>query len=118
MKVYNYSAITGAFTYEEEADPDPLIEGRWLIPACATTIAPPSASADEIVAFSESIQEWVIIKPTPPPYFVLRAREYPSFIEYIDGVVKNDYDQINKYISKCLAVKAKYPKPGIIDYEI
>lgn len=39
-----------------------------------------------------------------------RAKEYPSFFDYIDGVVKNDQEQINKYISDCLLVKAKYPK--------
>ena len=28
----------------------------------------------------------------------------------IDGVVKNDQAQIDKYIADCRAVKAKYPK--------
>jgi len=32
-------------------------------------------------------------------------------LDYIDGVVKSDQGQIDKYISECLAVKAKYPKP-------
>ena len=27
------------------------------------------------------------------------------------GVVKGDQSQIDEYINKCLAVKAKYPKP-------
>jgi hypothetical protein len=40
-----------------------------------------------------------------------RALEYPDFLEYLDGVVKGDQAQIDKYISECLAVKAKYPKP-------
>jgi len=39
-----------------------------------------------------------------------RANEYPDFIEYLDGVVKGDDAQIQKYINDCLAVKAKYPK--------
>jgi len=30
--------------------------------------------------------------------------------DYIDGVVKGDQAQIDKYIADCLAVKAKYPK--------
>ncbi len=41
-----------------------------------------------------------------------RKQEYPPIEEYIDGVVKGDQDQINEYIQKCLAVKAKYPKPN------
>ena len=39
-----------------------------------------------------------------------RANEYPDFKEYLDGIVKGDNAQIQKYINDCLAVKAKYPK--------
>jgi hypothetical protein len=41
----------------------------------------------------------------------LRASEYPPMADYVDGVVKGDQAQIDKYIADCLAVKAKYPKP-------
>jgi hypothetical protein len=41
---------------------------------------------------------------------VKRANEYPDFREYLDGIVKGDNAQIQKYINDCLAVKAKYPK--------
>lgn len=44
-------------------------------------------------------------------YQRLRAKEYPDFKEYLDGIVKGDQEQIQAYIDKCLAVKAKYPKP-------
>ncbi len=44
-------------------------------------------------------------------YYRARAKEYPDFKEYLDGVVKGDQDQIQAYIDACLAVKAKYPKP-------
>jgi hypothetical protein len=43
-------------------------------------------------------------------YSELRAKEYPSFLEYIDGIVKGDAEQVQKYIDDCLAVKNKYPK--------
>ena len=39
-----------------------------------------------------------------------RSKEYPDFKEYLDGIVKGDNVQIQKYINDCLAVKAKYPK--------
>jgi hypothetical protein len=39
-----------------------------------------------------------------------RGKEYPDFKEYLDGIVKGDQKQIDKYIADCLAVKAKYPK--------
>lgn len=44
-------------------------------------------------------------------YQRLRAPEYPDFKEYLDGLVKGDQAQMQAYIDKCLAVKAKYPKP-------
>lgn len=44
-------------------------------------------------------------------YQRLREREYPDVREYLDGVAKGDQAQIQSYIDKCLAVKAKYPKP-------
>lgn len=40
-----------------------------------------------------------------------RSHEYPPMQDYLDGVVKGDQAQIDQYIQKCLAVKAKYPKP-------
>ena len=43
-------------------------------------------------------------------YIAKRASEYPPITDYIDGVVKGDQAQIDKYIADCLAVKAKYPK--------
>lgn len=43
-------------------------------------------------------------------YQILREKEYPDFTEYLDGIVKGDQEQIQNYINKCLAVKAKYPK--------
>jgi hypothetical protein len=43
-------------------------------------------------------------------YIAKRQAEYPNVIDYIDGVVKGDQAQIDKYIADCQAVKAKYPK--------
>lgn len=40
-----------------------------------------------------------------------RKNEYPPITDYLDGVVKGNQTQIDEYIAKCLAVKAKYPKP-------
>jgi hypothetical protein len=43
-------------------------------------------------------------------YKAQRAAEYPPITDYLDGVVKGDQAQIDKYIADCQAVKAKYPK--------
>jgi hypothetical protein len=42
-----------------------------------------------------------------------RAKEYPDFKDYLDGIVKGDQAQIQAYIDACNAVKAKYPKGTI-----
>jgi hypothetical protein len=39
-----------------------------------------------------------------------RQAEYPPLTDYLDGVVKGDQAQMDKYIADCLAVKNKYPK--------
>lgn len=43
-------------------------------------------------------------------YKAKRAAEYPPITDYLDGVVKGDQAQMDKYIADCLAVKLKYPK--------
>jgi hypothetical protein len=52
------------------------------------------------------------LRPVPPElnYAQKRAAAYPPYTDYLDGVVKGDQAQIDKYIADCLAVKAKYPK--------
>jgi hypothetical protein len=67
--------------------------------------------ADEEIAarLAEIDAEKALIEATS--YRYKRQDAYPPITEYIDGVVKGDQAQIDKYISDCLAVKAKYPKP-------
>ena len=54
----------------------------------------------------DAVNAWV----DPNAYKSKRASEYPPITDYLDGVVKGDQAQIDKYIADCLAVKAKYPK--------
>jgi hypothetical protein len=39
-----------------------------------------------------------------------RQNAYPPMEDYLDGIVKGDTAQVNKYIADCLAVKESYPK--------
>jgi hypothetical protein len=43
-------------------------------------------------------------------YFYKRQSEYPPITDYLDGIVKGDTAQVDKYVADCLAIKAKYPK--------
>ena len=40
-----------------------------------------------------------------------RKAEYPKIEDWMDAMVKNDEQQKQDYIDKCLQVKSKYPKP-------
>ena len=69
----------------------------------------------ELVEISEAEKAQVIAKQeiaiaASNSYAIKRASEYPPITDYIDGVVKGNQAQIDKYIADCLAVKAKYPK--------
>ena len=44
-------------------------------------------------------------------YYRQRLMNYPELGEFIDAWVKNDDAALEEYKQKCLAVKAKYPKP-------
>jgi signal recognition particle subunit SEC65 len=59
----------------------------------------------------EAVVEELLIEKQSTQHQRLREKEYPDFREYLDGIVKGDQEQIQAYIDKCLAVKAKYPKP-------
>jgi len=52
------------------------------------------------------VNAWV----DPEAYKQQREAEYPPYADYLDGIVKGNNVQVQKYIDDCLAVKAKYPK--------
>jgi hypothetical protein len=62
------------------------------------------------VAITDEEAEALRPQPAEPTYAQKRAAEYPPYTDYLDGVVKADQAQIDKYIADCQAVKAKYPK--------
>ena len=64
------------------------------------------ADGNEVTYDKDAVQAYV----DAHAYIAKRASEYPPITDYIDGVVKGDQAQIDKYIADCLAVKAKYPK--------
>ena len=64
---------------------------------------PTIAQLDAYEAQANEVEKLNLVKAN-------RAREYPDFREYLDGIVKGDNVQVQKYINDCLAVKAKYPK--------
>jgi hypothetical protein len=65
------------------------------------------------VAITDAEAEEIRAANTPATtYAQLRASAYPPLFDLIDGLVKNDQEQIEAYRAECLAVKARYPKPA------
>ena len=64
------------------------------------------ANGNEVAYDKAAVQAYI----DAHAYIAKRAAEYPSVTDYLDGLVKNDQAQIDKYIADCQAVKAKYPK--------
>ena len=64
------------------------------------------ADGNEVAYDKAAVQAYV----DAHAYIAKRASEYPPITDFLDGMVKNDQAQIDKYIADCLAVKAKYPK--------
>jgi hypothetical protein len=109
----------GYFTNITVADESPLEPGVYLMPAGCVDTSPPAIPEGHLAKWEG---QWVFEvipepEPAPPPkeltYAEKREREYPTMLDYLDGVVKGDQAQIDAYIAACLAVKAKYPKDTI-----
>ena len=64
------------------------------------------ADGNEVAYDKAAVQAYV----DAHAYIAKRASEYPPITDYIDGVVKGDQAQIDKYIADCLAVKQRFPK--------
>jgi hypothetical protein len=64
------------------------------------------ADGNKVEIDIDAVNAWV----DPNAYKAKRIAEYPPITDYLDGVVKGDQTQIDKYIADCLAVKVKYPK--------
>ena len=64
------------------------------------------AQGNSVAIDLELVNSWVDTEA----YIAKRAAEYPPMADYLDAVVKGDQAQIDTYITKCLEVKAKYPK--------
>jgi len=79
-----------------------------LYPQIASVVGDVAYDADgnEVAYDKAAVQAYV----DAHAYIAKRAAEYPPITDYIDGVVKGDQAQIDKYIADCLAVKAKFPK--------
>jgi hypothetical protein len=67
MNIYHYIADSGIFYAEGMADKSPLEPGVYLIPAYATTVAPPVVVEPEIAVFKDGAWSVEVLPPPPEP---------------------------------------------------
>lgn len=122
MKTVIQLDANGYFVGTTTADESPKEPGVYLMPAGTVDIEAPTVPDGQRAKWNNG---WVFENvPTPvvveeadewvdplEPWERNRLNEYPPPDDYLDGIVKGDQAQIDKYIADCLAVKAKYPKP-------
>jgi len=69
-------------------------------------------TAEEEIARDAEEKAWADKAPERELEAILNKRKesYPPATDYLDGIVKGDQAQIDKYVSDCLAVKQRFPK--------
>lgn len=118
MRIYFYLPHVNRYTneYSDVADDSTLPEYSTLIP--------PLKHIDDSISiiFNTSTQQWeyhetkyIIGVPIGYmdellTYSQVRALQYPPKEDYLDAIVKNDTEQLNNYLQKCLEVKERWPK--------
>jgi len=99
MKIIKQKS-TGKIVYREDPHSDKTITNAVI----DTKI---ELSDLEVVEENWSESDW---ETNTVSYSDRRKAEYPPATDYLDGVVKGDQAQIDKYIADCLAVKQRHPK--------
>lgn len=127
MQLLGFNVITGQLSVQFGSNPVVLIEvpiedGAYLagdaLLAYLKGFAPQTSPRTEQPANADAVT--AMCTPVSKPeytetYSQKRAREYPNFLIYLDGVVKGDVAQQQAYIDECLAIKARYPKELVSD---
>ena len=86
MKIYNYDDL-GIFTTEGFADPDPMCEGNFLIPANATVTPPPVCSENECVVWDG--EKWNITPDRRGAKFYSTVDGSEIIIDHIGSLSSN-----------------------------
>ena len=120
MKIYHVNPDTGLFIGAGDARPDPMEPGQYLVPAHATTTAPPKAGKGKVAMFDDGA--WTVIDE-PPPVDMTTPSETdgpldPVIADIIEAVTATGVEAdaakarltTTKTARKARAVKPKVPK--------
>lgn len=65
---YHYNPDTGEHVGRGDADPDPLVDKNWLVPANATLEEPPEATTGKAAVFVGG--QWELVTDDRGPYYL------------------------------------------------
>lgn len=92
--IYNYERDSFRFLSVSKADPDPLDEGNWLIPALATLVAVPEIPTGHFATFDEVSQTWNLSLDNQEPIDQVQAQPLENRIKVFRSKVDADVDWI------------------------
>lgn len=116
MKIYNYDGVTKEYIGESAADPDPLQQGEWLIPANATSVSPPPSVPKCVAIFDISLEQWSYV----PDYrgTIVEANDKSGRVKTIEkiGVKPSEVKFEPLVINKNLSSEKSNYIVAILDY--
>ncbi len=98
--------------YAKQISTNQMVTGSHSVPDPSQVFPNVDVSDIETGEISESdfIAHVELTNELTKTYSDKRKAEYPPATDYLDGIVKGDQGQIDKYIADCLAVKQRHPK--------
>ena len=97
MKHYKDPNTNLLYAYNDDGSDDNIIPSHFVF-----------ITEEEAVQLRNTLEK---ISFDALTYDTKRKTEYPPLEDFADAWVKNDEQSLEDYRQKCLAVKAKYPKP-------
>ena len=113
MHLYHYDRDNGIYLGTRPAREDPMQPGTYLVPAHATTIAPPATVKGKVAAFDGAA--WTVIDEPPPEDLTAPSDTDgpldPIIADLIEAVTATGADEVAAK-QRLTAVKtARKPKP-------
>ncbi len=118
MLIYHYDRDTFAYLGSSEARPSPLEPGKFLIPAYATELMPPSPAQGQIATFNEQTGAWSLVpsaepeEPEPgpdvPQQVTMRQARLALLGAGLLGSVENAIDGLDSPLKEAARIEWEY----------
>ena len=111
MNIYNYHRVTGEFLSRSEAQPDPLDDKNFLVPAAATLIAPPEVGIAEAAIYDEVADCWSLVPDLRGKTFYFKASGQRIVIQDIGQTPEEGWTDQVPFDPDCVWVSDHWELP-------